>query len=289
MTRLRNQLAVPGRVDDQKLAVRRAHAHARRVERDRLVALELERVEHERPLERHAALARSPPSATRPCRRAAGRARAAAVRAASTCRGRRARRCRPQAVRTSPRVTCSPRRAAARTRPRARGPSRVRRAPRPRRLELADDLVDRRRARGDRERDVASRRASGSACRSRAKYSSHTGMHSRCDVAPDVELGPGEQRMHAHVPARRRRRLVAGPTARSAARGRASVRPRRAGSCRAPCRGSPARRAGCRAACRRSRARRSGASGPASCARPRATRAAAWRRFPRRAGQAALM
>jgi len=50
------QFAVPGRIDDQELAARRAHAHARGVERDRLVALELECVEHERPLERHTAL-----------------------------------------------------------------------------------------------------------------------------------------------------------------------------------------------------------------------------------------
>ena len=50
-----DEFAVTRTVDDDQFASRRAHMHARRVERHRLIALELQRVERERPLERHAA------------------------------------------------------------------------------------------------------------------------------------------------------------------------------------------------------------------------------------------
>ena len=93
-----DQLAVAGTVDDDQFAARRTHAHARRVERDGLVALQLQRVERERPLETARRGRHSPLRAWPPCRPAAGRVRAAGGPAATICRGRRGRQGRRRAA-----------------------------------------------------------------------------------------------------------------------------------------------------------------------------------------------
>ena len=52
-----NQLAVAGSIDEHEFRIRRAHPNTREVQRDRLIAFELKRIEQERILDRHAAFA----------------------------------------------------------------------------------------------------------------------------------------------------------------------------------------------------------------------------------------
>ncbi len=68
-----------GRVDDGKAPLAQAEPHARRVDRDGLIAFVLQRVERERPLGREA----TPPAARDDLRDACGRQRAGVVQQAA--------------------------------------------------------------------------------------------------------------------------------------------------------------------------------------------------------------